>query len=367
MMKIGFDAKRLFHNDTGLGNYSRTLVRNLVQFYPENEYHLFTPSVKEGPAFDFFLDTNRFHIHTCQGGVKAVWRSIGIPKLLDEKQIDIYHGLSHELPLKRPKGNTRYIVSFHDMIYEVYPHLFPFFDRKMYQLKYKRSAQSADKIISISHSTARDLKKWYKISSEKISTVYQSCHSAFLNASVPDSKEDYFLYVGSIIPRKGLLEIARAYAKLPEAYRLPIKIVGGGQKYRREVQAFVQEQQLSSYFDFLGKIENHQLIDLYRHAKALILPSMYEGFGIPIIEALSQATPCITSNISSLPEAAGPGGILIDPKNPDAIGKAMMTLIDFPEKGRALGKKGQAYVQQTFNAEITTRQLHDVYREVLKQ
>ena len=367
-MKIGFDAKRLFHNDTGLGNYSRTLVRNLVHLYPEHEYHLFTPSIKKSAELAFFNDAKRFHIHTCTKGSKALWRSLHIPRLLDEHQIDIYHGLSHELPLKQPKGRTKYVLSFHDLIYEVYPELFPFFDRKMYQFKYKKSARLADRIVSISKSTARDLKQWYSIPLEKISTIYQSCHPDFLKPFDKQEKattENYFLYVGSLIPRKGLLEIAKAYLELPKTHRIPLKIVGGGKSYKNKVHTFLKDNQLESHFEFQGKIENSQLIDLYRKAKALLLPSMYEGFGIPVIEALSQATPCITSKISSLPEAAGPGGLLVDPKNPTDIGKAMMSLIDYPEASSKMGLKGQAYVQENFNAKVTTEKLMQVYQDLM--
>ncbi len=364
---IAFDAKRLFNNFTGLGNYSRTFVRNLQKFYPENEYHLFTPKIKENEETAYFLNNQNFIIHTPKS-VLPLWRTFGISKDINQLMPDIYHGLSHEIPYNLDKKIIK-IVTFHDLIYEKFPSQFHWADLKIYRFKYLSSARRADHIIAISKSTKNDLKEMYNISKEKISVVYQSCSEAFQQPSseakmCPEAIKGlspYYLYVGSIIERKGLLQTVIAFSKLPDQLKKPFVVVGkGSASYINKISEMIHYYKLHEYFYFINGIQNTALASIYENCFALVYPSIYEGFGIPIIECLYQARPVITSDTSSMPEAAGPGAILINPYSAEDIKNAMLRLND-NKLYDELKVKGREHVVFSFSSEVTTSKAMQLY------
>ncbi|MFN8319565.1 MAG: glycosyltransferase family 1 protein [Saprospiraceae bacterium] len=362
-LKIGFDAKRLFLNYSGLGNYSRTLVKNLKTHFPEHEYHLFTPEIRDSEETQFFLQGG-FHIHTAEGWPSsALWRTVGLAREVKKLKLDIYHGLSHEIPFGLP-ANTRTVVTMHDLIYEVYPHFFKWYDRSLYSIKYKSACRRADAIIAISEATRNDLIARYKIEDHKIKVIYQSCADLFQNNVLTEKTKRHFLYVGNIEPRKGLLDIVHAYAMLPVKAQLPFVVVGGVSSYMSEVQKAIRYYGLESHFEFKGKMANTDLLTLYDGALTLMLPSVYEGFGIPLVESLFRGVPVITSPYSALPEAAGPGAIKVNPADHIALSKAMEAMTN-AGMWKALSDAGRDYVKQKFSSRVTAEELHKFYLTLL--
>ncbi len=369
---FAFDAKRLFSNFTGLGNYSRTLLKNLAEYYPQHEYHLFTPRIVKNEETVFFLEDSRFVVHTPRVS-HPFWRGFTMSAEVNALKPSLFHGLSHEIPFGLDH-HILSVVTFHDLIYELYPHQFGFWDRWMYRWKYRSSAQRADAIVSISKSTAEDLKNRYRLPAEKIHIVQQSAREIFQETleparhrswvSVPG--EPYFLYVGSMIPRKGLDRLVAAFAQLPEESRRPVVVVGSGSGgYVTSVQQELDRLDLHKYFTFISFLTNEALCEVYDGCLALVYPSMYEGFGIPVIESLFRSRPVITSNTSSLPEAAGPGAILIDPMNVMAIRDAMIE-IQNDQLYYRLAEAGNLYVRQEFSSENTARRLMHLYDQLLR-
>lgn len=364
-IKIGFDAKRLFHNDTGLGNYSRNLVSQLAKHYPQYEIHLFTPSLRITEETRKFTETP-YIVHTPKFKVLgSIWRILGVSRLIKNLELDIYHGLSHEIPFNIPPG-TKSLVTFHDLIWERYPALFGRLNSWIYHLKYTSSAIRSDRIISISNSTSQDLKGYYNTSSSKISLAYQSCNSMFSSSENPLKLEDreHFLYVGSIIQRKGLMKIIEACGLLKPSDRTLCVVIGTGDEYETKCKLKISELGLNDWFLFVGKKSNEDLIAFYDQAVALLLPSLYEGFGIPVVEALYRSTPVITSFSSSLPEAAGPGALLVNPLDSRAISEAMIQIKD-PQIWEELSAKGRVYVQSNFGVVTVTQRLHEIYSELI--
>ena len=175
-MKVGFDAKRLFHNFTGLGNYSRSLLSNLSQYANEDwELHLYAPKLSSHARVQEFLQ-EPYHQHSGKGWL---WRSKGISKDLQKDDIDIYHGLSHEIPIGVGEKGIKSVVSMHDLIFLHHPHLYPFIDRNIYNWKFKYAAKHADKILAISESTKADLIRFYQTPEKKIEVLYQACDEQF--------------------------------------------------------------------------------------------------------------------------------------------------------------------------------------------
>lgn len=362
-LKIGFDAKRLFMNNTGLGNYSRNLVRNLKQFYPEHEYHLFSPKIVENNSTKYFLE-NDFIIHTCPSWQPAwYWRSFGVANKINELGLDIFHGLSHEIPYGISK-KTKTIVTIHDLIYEKYPELFGWWNSKIYQWKYRSSCKRSDVIFAISKSTAQDISELYHINADKIKITYQSCDQRFQTIPMGEQPKSYFLYVGTINKRKSLKDIVTALSQLPEDKKKNLVVVGDGGYYKHEVLEEIKKYNLQDWIIFKGNLNNDELIKLYDNALCLILPSQYEGFGIPIIESLFRKTPVITCNNSSLPEAAGAGAILIDHGNVKSLLNAMIAIQDV-KVWNVLSESGNSYVNEIFNTYKTSLELHTNYLDCL--
>ena len=162
-MRIGFDSKRLFNNLTGLGNYSRTLLRNLGKYYKDHEYFLYSPNLNRTQETSFFLDQEPFYPKTSNSIFKSYWRSYSIVNQLKKDEIELYHGLSHEIPAGLKKSKIKSIVTIHDLIFKIYPKLYNYLDRKIYDQKIRYSCTQADKIIAVSNNTKSDIINLYNI------------------------------------------------------------------------------------------------------------------------------------------------------------------------------------------------------------
>jgi glycosyltransferase involved in cell wall biosynthesis len=293
-----------------------------------------------------------------------MWRTFGMSSTINKIGLDIYHGLSHEIPyFIGPQ--TKKVVTIHDLIYEIKPHLFPLIDGFFYRQKYSSSCRRADKIIAISNQTKQDIASVYKLEN-KTTCIYQSCAEIFQIGSLNDiAAKKHFLYVGTINQRKGLLQIVKAYATLPSVHQIPFVVIGEGGHYKNQVIEEVKNLHLTEKFLFMGNVDNESLIKYYDDALCLVLPSMYEGFGIPVIESLFRKRPVITSNASSLPEACGPGGLLIDPENIDALAQAMSKMFE-PLAWQKFSTDGYAYAKENFSTKICSQKIMDFYLSIMQ-
>ncbi len=376
-MRIGYDAKRLFNNFTGLGNYSRTLLKNLETEFPGNEYHLYTSKIKQSPETDFFTTNTHYKIHRSKAVFASLWRSISIRSQLEKDGIALYHGLSHELPFNISRSPVKSVVTIHDLIFKIYPDTYPPLDRAIYDLKFKYSCQNADRIIAISESTKQDIIRYYDIPPHKIEVVYQSCAPLYFEKSTSKQEAQkvlrdfnipigYFLYTGSVTARKNLLVLINAYRQLPKALRAPLVIVGRGKKYLQTVKKAISAHHLDNQIIWLAHInDNRHLKILYENATALIYPSVYEGFGLPVVEALLCKTPVITTNVSSLPEAGGPNTLYFDPANSEELAHLLTKVSEDTSLRTEMMEKGYAYAREHFNGTVTAHKTMRVYEKVM--
>lgn len=375
-MKIGFDAKRAFQNNTGLGNYSRTLISSLVKDFPEEEYYLFAPkqtAMYNQPEVKVVLPGNALYRL-----LKSAWRSRFVVKDLLRYHIDIYHGLSHELPFGIHRSGIRAVVTMHDLIFERYPEQYNPVDVLTYRRKARYACRHADKVVAISEQTKKDLITYYQTPAHKIEVVYQSCDPAF-GITWPDDDiaamgakyqlpSQYFLYVGSLIERKNLLGIVTAMNILKGTLDLPLVVLGNGSGYKKKVKAYLAANGLSQQVVFLNehvRLENNDLPLLYQGAMALIYPSVFEGFGIPILEALWSRTPVITSRGSCFAETAGDAALYVDPLDPAAIADAMKQVVNNPSLVKQMQEKGWQHAQQ-FTPEKCAAAMMKVYKQLNK-
>lgn len=360
-MNIGFDAKRIFHNSRGLGNYGRDLVRIINASFPENNFYLYNPKPKKVNRFQFTPQT--IEILPKSGFWKkfsSLWRQGPIVKQLRDDNILLYHGLSGEIPRGLKKRNIKSIVTIHDLIFVRYPELYSFFDRKIHLKKFLYAAKNADKIVAISEQTKIDIVNFLKINPTKIEVIYQGCHASFKETQSNSFKTSvlekynlpskFLLNVGAIETRKNILSVVKAITNID----IPLIIVGQKKPYYEVVKKYVDTNNLQNRIYFLEGLTLDELAALYKIATIFIYPSIFEGFGIPIIEALYSKTPVITSKGSCFHEAGGPDSIYIDPYAIEDIESKISFLLNNPDEREKMSQKGHQFVQKFNDDGIAT-------------
>ena len=380
-MKIAFDAKRLFNNFSGLGNYSRTLVAALKNLYPKSDYVLFTPKMKLNNSTKFFAEDLSCTIISPDKN-KITWRAWGVKNDINAQMPDIYHGLSHDLPFSvnnKNKGTTRYVVTIHDVCFKTFPQMFGVFERVIYTFKYRHSLKIADAIVAISESTKRDILKYFPfVNPDKIHVIYQALNSEYYEAMDLETakeivaqygvKDEFLLYVGSFNSRKNVIGIIEAYSLIKPESRLPLILVGSGNAtYRKKVEQCILKHGLSAQVSVLSNVHsNEQLKAFYTASRALIYPSFYEGFGLPVAESLLCGTPVVTSKVSSLPEAAGNGALYVNPNDVAELSGAIEKLCSDGDLCKELAREGRNYVMTNFKPDNLTTQMCDLYTKLIQ-
>lgn len=365
-MKIAFDAKRFFHNTSGLGNYSRDLVRILSEYEPDNEYLLLNKNKSERGK-EILERPNVQFIETSKGNLS---RQLKMGKDAQKQGADIFHGLSGELPLKWDPKPIKKVVTIHDLIFVRYPQYYSFFDRKIHFWKFKKAADSADKIIAISEQTKRDIIQYLKVPETKIEVIYQGCHHAFKEQQSPELMEAvkekcklperFILNVGTIEDRKNLLNVVKAI----NGTEIPLVVVGRKTKYYQKIESFLKKNKMEKQVLFLEGVSMDELACLYKLADIFVYPSFFEGFGIPVIEALFSKTVVVTSNTSCLPEAGGKDSVYVNPNNELDIRAKLKFLWENESERKRREEKGFEFVQK-FNDEPIARELMNFYQKII--
>ena len=374
-LKIGFDAKRAYQNYTGLGNYSRDLLKQMFSDFPENEYLLYTPKSTRNPRLTFLNEyknvSTRFPNSPVHKTFKGYWRSINLEKTLKKDNIDIFHGLSNEIPRRR-NSNINYIVTIHDLIFKRYPRNYRSIDRKIHNIKFRYAAKNADLTIAISEQTKSDLVNFYKIDPAKIKVLYQSCHDNFRRTYSSDVinhikekfqlPENFILNVGTIETRKNLNALIQAIPIMKND--LPIVVVGRKTKYFNFLKVQMTKLKIDpSRIMFLKNVSIEELPSIYKLADLFIYPSLFEGFGIPIIESLISGTPVITTKEGCFSEAGGPDSIYIDPLNYQEIAHAVDQLLEDTQQQQLMIAAGLKYVQK-FDPKKLSKELMEIYQSI---
>lgn len=371
-MNIGFDAKRAFNNLTGLGNYSRALIAGLAKHFPDNRYVLFTPSIRLHP----FQNKQNISIIKPEGlhqYLKWYWRSFFLPAEQKKAGLRIYHGLSNELPFGKSSETVKQVVTIHDLIFLKYPQYYPLIDRRIYETKVRHSCQAADKIIAISEQTKRDIIEWLPDVESKIEVVHQSCDAHFQKPMQQNElmqvkkklalPEKYILYVGALAERKNILTLVKAYAQIANETDIHLVLAGDGGIYKEQVKKLVQKLGLEKRVCFIERIESEDMPALYRLASLFVYPSIYEGFGIPIIEALFSEVPVITTQGGCFPEAGGPHSCYVDTSNSDELAQAMKEVLSNQSLREKMIQEGKNYARK-FKSEVVAKKLMDVYQQL---
>ena len=413
-MNIGFDAKRAAQNRTGLGNYSRFVIRILSEQFASNSYHLYTPKPHRMPYLGEIPTLKKLTLHFPPKGIwskmRSIWRVWGMTHDIQQDGINIFHGLSNEPPLnigtpqqretKLGEDRCKYLVTIHDLIFIHTPQYYHWIDRKIYNYKFRRACQCADRVIAVSEYTKQEIMHYYHTPEEKIDVVYQGCDPVFAQ-DIESSKQEevkqkyqlpdqYVLYVGSIEERKNLMLVAKAMAELnrrnrsqgnqgslesqgsqgnqnqaqnQDAAAIHVVAVGRRTVYVDQIQDFLKAQGIDYLFHFYHQVPYADLPSFYKWASTFAYPSRIEGFGIPLLEAISSGVPAIGCTGSCLEEAGGPDSIYVNPDDAKGMADAILrTCTDEPLRQHMISE-GKKYALN-FSDEKLSHDLMKVYESL---
>jgi glycosyltransferase involved in cell wall biosynthesis len=367
-VRIGIDARKL--HDFGIGTYIRNLLRYLARLDSRNEFILLSrPHDVEGINA---LGANFRAVPELAGNYSMgeQWR---VPLVLRRERVDLFHAPHYVLP---PLVRCPSVVTIHDVIHLMFPNYLP----SRLALTYARksitmAARRATRVMTVSESSKRDILRFVDIPADKIDVIYNAYDERF---GVEPSEEEvvrvreryqlhdrFVLYAGNVKPHKNLERLIQAFHLVRRRGLDDLKLVLIGDEISRyaSLRRAVHQHQLHKYVRFLGYLPEETLAVMYRLAGLFAFPSLYEGFGLPPLEAMASGTPVVTSNLSSLPEVTGDSAILVDPYDPEAIADGMHQVLTNDELRRELRQKGIARARQ-FSWEDSIRRVHAIYESV---
>jgi glycosyltransferase involved in cell wall biosynthesis len=373
-MTIGYDAKRAFHNPTGLGNYSRTLLTAMFRQHPENEYVLFdTSRPLDLPYFNRALRESGSKFRY-EGGAGTFGRTFFWGKKAAGMKLDLYHGLSNEIPLDwNPRRGVKSVVTIHDVIFRRFPLAYKWTDRFIYQQKTAFACKKADLILVPSLQTRADLEGWFPSCKGRVEVLYQDTAPAFHYRKRPEAvakvlykydlvERPYILCVSKLDQRKNHLRLLKAFRMVMKEIPEDLVLVGARGDAAEEV--LDQLGDFEGRLRWLGAVETDDLVNLYDGSVFTVFPSLFEGFGIPVLESVRRGKAVLASSDSCCEEVAGPAGIYADPTSEKSLAEGLISLSTDSSLRFQLELSASRQAEK-FNLQLLTEELHNHYRRIL--
>lgn len=381
MKHIGIDLSSTAINKAGVGTYSHELVKNLSFLDKKNNYllfpffhHIFDPDFKKIKAPDNAENMQVMFDLLPKEWAEYLWKKSWIPREKFLNNLDLIHVTTFVTP---PNYKGKLVTTIYDVTFKTYPEFHTPANVHHCDSGTRTAVERADAIITISQNSKKDIVEIYKCSPEKIHVTllgyeekFKPCSDEAKKLAIKNKyqiKNNFLLSVGTIEPRKNLLGTLRAYLSLPEKLRDNLSIIVAGNKgwLNSQLFSFVEENNLKDKVKFLGFVDENDLPTLYSLATIFIYPSFYEGFGLPVIEAMAGGCPVICSNTSSLPEVAGNAAELIDPYNQSQFNQALKNLLTDEKKREKMREKGLKHCRD-FSWRKCARQTLDIYQNLLQ-
>lgn len=375
--RIAFDGKRALYNFTGLGNFSRYAISTMAAAFPDVKFSVYAHKrLPERVPFEMAENVDMVTPQSLYGRkAGSLWRHWGgLAYQLRADGVRLYHGLSNELPLDITGTGVASVVTVHDLIFRRIPENYKPVDRMLYDFKFRHAAKAATRVIAISECTRRDIIELYGIRPEKIDVVYQGCNPLFTLPVSEDEKSRvarayglpgmYIAMVGTVEQRKNQLLVVEAMRALPDEVKLVI--VGRGRNnYGRLLGETIARWGLQERVMWLQGVPTADLPAIYALSVLAAYPSRYEGFGLPVIEALNCGVPVIAATGSCLEEAGGPGAVYVSPDSVDEFAEAARRLIDDSNLRSEMTAVGREYISR-FSPANFTRLTMDTYLKTLE-
>ena len=376
---IGYDAKRLVRNATGLGNYGRTLVNDVALAVPDDwQLRLYAPDAGRDELRQQVAASERLRFVYPEGRPlkvqRSLWRVGPIVRDLRRDGVQLYHGLTGELPRGIRRAGIPSVVTIHDLIFLRHPEYYHWLDMQIYAWKFRVTCREADRIIAISNRTKQDIMELGGIGDDKIDVIYQSCSPRFAAETTPQQAAEvrsryglpmrFVLSVGSIEERKNIGLAVQALRHLPADIHLVA--VGKATPYAEQVLAEARRDGTDGRIHFLHGVPDDDLQALYHMAEVFVYPSRYEGFGIPIIEAIHSGLPVVAATGSCLEEAGGPDSLYVSPDDAEALAAAVSSLLKGGSTREQRILRSRDYVRR-FEGGDVARQVLRVYDRLLNR
>jgi glycosyltransferase involved in cell wall biosynthesis len=367
-VRIAIDARKL--HDYGIGTYVRNLLKQLARQDRDTEYVLLCRPEDCGLAAQL---GGNFRAVAERSRPYSIREQVSVPLDLRRERIDLFHAPHYVLP---PLAPTRSVVTIHDCIHL----MFPQYLRNRVAWWYARTflwaaTRRSDRVLTVSEASKRDILRFFNIPPDKIAVIYNGIDDLFWTA--PDEEEvvrvrerfqltaPFVLYAGNIKPHKNLERVIDAFFRLrrDDLGELKLLIIGDEVSKYATLRRAVHRYKLHKHVRFLGFVPDRTLAVLYRLADVFVFPSLYEGFGLPPLEAMASGTPVVTSNVSSLPEVVGDAAILVDPYDADAIAGGIRMVLTDARLRAGLRERGRARARE-FSWERSVARIREIYQEV---
>lgn len=377
-MRIGIDCRTILSppagEKAGVGHYTYYLVKHLLKRDRRNQYVLFfdhrISSVKEFERKN--VKIVRFPFSKYKRYFPYAYSHLFVSQVLNREQLDVFHAPANVVPLQY---HGRSVVTVHDLAIYQHPEWFPTKQDFSINVLVPKSLHKAKQIIAVSRSTAHDIQKQFKIPSNRITVVYEGCESVTLPSKLRarqllksfNLSEDFFLYIGTLEPRKNIAGLISAFDTLvsqrPRRFKDVQLVLAGAKGFRFEDNYQSIQTVKAGSVRYIGYVTAKEKLALLALTKAFVFPSLYEGFGLPVLEAMASGTPVITSRLASLPEVTGKAALLINPKQPHSLMKAIDQCLNVSTR-RKYSRLGKQRAKQ-FSWEQCAEQTLAVYQAAL--
>lgn len=372
-MKIGFDARgAILYRGTGIGTYTYQLIKNLNLIDKRNNYRFFWP----GDEFQNLDISNDKVFQSIESKKNKFWEEVHVPSRVEQEKIDIYHVPQNGIGLPRTKGCLQ-VITVHDLIPYIYPETSSAGYLRIFLKEMPRIIEQSDMIITISEYSKRDIQRYFNLPDEKITviyeapeTIYQPIEKSKAKGFVKQNygiKSNYLLYIGGLSDRKNVKSLILAFWKIqkdiPQDYKLVI--VGKRERSFNKLIKLIETLNLEDKIIFTDFVPVPHMPYLYNAADLFVYPSLYEGFGLPPLEAMACGTPVIASNLTSIPEVTGDAAVLINPNDDLSLASVIEKVLNNPEQLEQMSIDGLKQASK-FSWETCARETLGVYEKLYK-
>ena len=356
-MIIGFDGKMAVSDQKELGDFSRLIIDVLSQYYPKNHYMVYTPQARENRDLTPLLARTSVHLKTPRHALsKTLWRTMGgILRDAEHHRVKLFHGISGTLPRKMSSCNIPGVLSVFDLTYLHYPENFNFFDRKCFHSKTKRSCKAAKRIIAVSEYAKHDIVNNFGVAADKVNVAYPGVDERYIREinekelnevkrkyGLPDK---FIVSAGRIVRHRNAMQALQALEKLDDP-DIKLVLLGKSTDYYDELKSYANQHNMSGRITHISRVSANDRSAIYHHAMACVMPSRYESFAMPIIEAQCCGIPVVAATGSCMEEVGGDGALYVSPDDVNALAETLGRVINDNALRNQLIERGKANAQK---------------------